>query len=471
MHQSRDWQAWLPPAGWTAEAFWEDPGDWHIISVDEEGLRPNDIAQDASVVLQDILRRTSGHRVLYFPAGDYWFRSPCSLSVGHVIIRGAGMDQTRFFQDTKAKAHLGFAGQIDETPIALVGEMPTRGATEFTVADAEQIQVGDFVKLFQENPNTEGSFGHLSTFCWSQILRVVEKDGNLLRVDMKLGLDYHKHQQPRLVKMQMVTHVGVEDFYIEKLQDNDDFTLFFYGVYNGFMRAIRSKYTSKAHFKVRESRRVIVRDCEAELSLDYGGNGHGYGVVFSDNATRCYAFNNTCGAMRHPFHIQRGANHCVYAYNFAYRGDVWARGKRPHDCRLHGGWVNNNLFEGNVAHVWMADQVNAVNGPYNTWFRNKTFFGRYEHGTHWSAVGNVFTTSGQGAPKDLNDFAGANMTAEGQVDWGALSETDTLPESLCFQKRPTFITSDWPVFGPGAGSRWGRDRVIPAQVRYQNRPV
>ena len=209
------------------------------------------------------------------------------------------------------------------------------------------------------------------------------------------------------------------------------------------MRRLRSRFTSKAHFKVRESRR---EDCKAELSHDYGGNGHGYGVVFSDNATRCYAFNNACGSLRHPFHIQRGANHCVYAYNRSWRGDVPERGKAPHDCRFHGGWTNNNLMEGNAAHVWMADSVNAVNGTHNVIFRNRGDFGKYENGSAWIVVGNEFTHRDQRGPDGAEDLSGANILWDGSVGPGAI-ETG-LPASLCFATQPDFLSGDWPVYGP-----------------------
>jgi len=91
------WHDWLPPAGWKCQPLWEDPGDWATIDVSAEGLRADDKSADASEALKGIVRRTSGNRVLYFPPGNYWFRTPCSLQTGGVVIRGAGAGETHFY--------------------------------------------------------------------------------------------------------------------------------------------------------------------------------------------------------------------------------------------------------------------------------------------------------------------------------------------------------------------------------------
>jgi len=71
--------------------------------------------------------------------------------------------------------------------------------------------------------------------------------------------------------------------------------------------------------------------------------------------------------------LQSGANGNVISYNYSLNPNQSdsppANGAG--DLVLHGNYPFANLFEGNICQNVMIDASHGINGPYNTFFRNR----------------------------------------------------------------------------------------------------
>ncbi len=447
----------LPPAGWKDDS-WTDPGGWETVDVTRAGLLPGSESVDATKVVRRIIEGGSGHRVLYFPEGDYWFKSDLVITESGIRLVGDGPARTRFFQDN---ARFTFRGsQPISTTLELV-EPPARGATSLISPDADRVEPGSFILPLAQFPFGGNAGGYLALTekqGVGQIVVVTRVDGQTIHFDDPLGLDYSGFPELRLDALTVSKDVGIENVWIEKLTNHDKSTTQFIGIENGIVRNVRSYFTSKEHVWVARSHRIFIEGSDFSHSHDYGEGGHGYGVQLVDNSTRCYIVNNKFGTLRHAVVIQEGANHNVIAYNHNDGSNLL----------LHGNYAHNNLFEGNVADSGLHfDRVHGTNGPFNTIFRNNAAMGqrgiipRLASGLPAIVVGNV-------ALKLVvaeDDFVGANRVAE-KIEWGAIPPGTVLPASLYREDRPDFLAkTPWPLFGPGVDEDWGAGKSIPAVDR------
>ena len=214
----------LPPAGWQ-DIQWVDPGGWQVLNVtlaDHVGedltILPNDASIDAAAGLKKIIESTMGRRVLYFPAGTYFFASKLFIKTGDLIIRGVGLDKTEFrFTAVGNDAGIEFTGpeQGDETAVS---DLPKRGDNTFSV-EGDVCDEGDFLLLFNKGSDDTPAgyvdwrpFAEDVFYTQCQIVRVLASEAQgqsqKLTVDMKLGLDFDNH--PRFRKLTMLQNVGVE---------------------------------------------------------------------------------------------------------------------------------------------------------------------------------------------------------------------------------------------------------------------
>lgn len=446
----------LPPGGWADDA-WTDPGGWEVVDVTEHGLTPNTPSINASAKVSQIVSNGSGYRILYFPEGDYWFSSNLTINKNGIRLKGAGADKTKFYQQN---ADFTFGSKsAANTIIRLDDPAPQRGATKLYSSDANTLQPGDFILPVAQFPwggQKDDYRAKMANLGIGQIVRVSSVSGNEVRFDDALGLDYRPWLKRRIRVLNMIKDVGIESVHIEKLSNDDKRTLFFTGVRNSFVRNCRLYYTSKQAIETKYSYRFFADSNNIQQSHDKGPGGHGYGIRYMDNSTRCYATNNKLQQLRHGIVMQTGANHCVIAYNHAQS-----------NLLLHGNYAHNNLFEGNDAAAGINfDSVHGPNGPYNFVYRNLSIhaskgIGKLSGADPNVVIGNVTDNF----DVESTDFVGANRVS-GNVQWGSLSSSSSLPASLYLASKPAFLgNASWAPFGPGTSGDWGLNNQIPAKLR------
>ena len=99
--------------------------------------------------------------------------------------------------------------------------------------------------------------------------------------------------------------------------------------------------------------------------------------------------------------LQAGANGNVFAYNYSTEPH-WEETVLPAnsagDITLHGNYVYMNLFEGNVVQNIVIDNSHGINGPYNTFYRNRAelwgIFMNSSAGNYQNFIGNQVTNTG-----------------------------------------------------------------------------
>ena len=157
--------------------------------------------------------------------------------------------------------------------------------------------------------------------------------------------------------------------------------------------------------------------------------------------------------------LQVGANGNVLAYNYS-RDPYWDEPPLPTnsagDAVLHGNYPYLNLFEGNIVQHIVVDNSHGINGPNNTFFRNRsqlygifmnTGAGATDSVTY---VGNEVT--GTGPFQGNYSLAGTGHFEYGNNVKGTITPTGTtsLPEkSLYLSSTPEFWSSNlpWPHIG------------------------
>ncbi len=140
------------------------------------------------------------------------------------------------------------------------------------------------------------------------------------------------------------------------------------------MRGVSSKLSNYAHVDVFRSSRITVENCAFREGHGYGAGGKAFGLLVDFASGDCFIHQNTFEHLRHSMILQAGANGNVLAYNHS-TDPFWSSFPFPAnsagDIVLHGNYPYMNLFEGNVVQNIVMDNSHNINGPYNTFFRNR----------------------------------------------------------------------------------------------------
>ncbi len=445
----------LPPAGWIVDE-WTDSGEWETVDVTKHGLRANDPTQDASPILEGIIGSASNYRILQFPAGDYFFQSDLTISRNGIRIRGAGVEQTRFYQQD---SRFTFQPPSLENRIIPLGPPPERGDSVLHSIEADQVSVGDYVLPLAQFPlggNRAEYKQRMAQEGRGQIVVVTGVEGDSIDVSEPMGLDYTPWPDPRLKVLRMLKDVGIENLFIQKLEQDKKDTLVFEQVANAYVRDIWSYYTHHKSILTKHCYRIFIEDNDISQGWEKQKGGHAYGIQINSNTTRAYVLNNKLEQLRHAITLQQGANHCVIAYNHT-RSNIL----------LHGNYANNNLFEGNVADAGINfDAVHGSNGPFNFVFRNVSDSDNRGIGVFRGesvvAMGNV----AENFLKIRDEDYYALNRMDGEIEPGPLDRDTELPPSLYYKSTPSYLNgANWPLYGPGAGDDWGFRRPNSASAR------
>jgi hypothetical protein len=469
----------IPPSGWT-NTSWGDPGGWTTINVTQNDLPANRSDIDAAQKIREIIAATSGRRILFFPAGTYYFKSNLVIRTGDLRLRGAGNTSTTFriSAASSANASITFEGNGEQTEVDVTNE-PIRTAQTANVPNGSVFDVGNTVEIY----NKGGSFA-AGQYNEAQIMTITGISGNTLTLDFKFGISFNSN--PKIRKLSMLQNVGFESFNVVRDNSTSSGTpnLGMNFVLNGYVKAVESAFCQGSHIAITGCRRVVVENNTCYDGFDFGGGGNGYGVLVNRNSTRVRITNNKLWNLRHHIILARGANHCVVSYNSTeseYR-NTGGGGTTVPDLDLHGFDPHNNLFEGNNGYTLASDSrsdanANSIIGRYNSFFRNRltnTYFiddastvgNRLPF--RFIVVGNCFRYQ-PGVITGTEHFIGNNYQIQGDVlRPGDLTSTSNVPTSLYFSGKPQFLSGKpWPVFGPGVGSggTYGKDNSVPAYDR------
>lgn len=320
--------------------------------------------------------------VIFFPAGTYLFHSPLSI-LDSTILRGESSSLTILKFD--------FSGAILDC-ITATGTLQSQryyftsdgmfDSTFISVSNNAGLEDGDYVRIFQNDTSLVISSWAYGTV--GQIARI-QTVGNATAVtfEHELRKNYTVADSSYLRKMIPVTGSGIECLYIERMDATTSQTsnISFTNAVNCWIKGVESNMTNFAHVTLRSSSNIYIHECYIHHAFAYGGSGQGYGINCETTSGECLIENNIFNNLRHSMLCQAGVNGNVFAYNYSVN-PYWTQSPFPTnsagDIVMHGNYAFANLFEGNIIQNIVIDNSHSINGPYNTFFRNRAeLFGLY----------------------------------------------------------------------------------------------
>jgi hypothetical protein len=416
---------------------------------DKTGALPCDASLQAAI---SAMNDTPG--VIYFPTGTYLFTQQVNMT-DSLVLRGNDRSNTKLiFNLSGPNDHmLQFKGTTGVPPYA-VTQPVTKDDTTLTLANAIGIQAGDWLHLY-------GNDVALTTSAWAfgtvgQIVQVKAVNGNIITIRQKMRRTYEPMFSPQLRPVTPLQGSGIECMYIKRKDANVNQTNninFDYAV-NCWVIGVESDTTDFCHVAMSNSAHLLVRGNYFHHAHAYGQSGQGYGVAAQYTTGDCVVENNIFEHLRHSMLVQAGANGNVFAYNYS-QDPYWDEPPLPAnsagDAVLHGNYPYMNLFEGNVVQHIVIDNSHGINGPHNTFFRNRAEgYGIFMNTTpatdSVTFVGNEITNTSGIAYGQFN-LQGTGHFQHGNNHKGTIKPTGTtvLPETrLHYSKKPGF----WYPTGP-----------------------
>lgn len=290
------------------------------------------------------------------------------------MIKGASATETRFIFDLTEAAHLITAHGNATTDSALVLFSIPKDSADLTVDAPVLFQEGDFIKIIADDDDVVTS--PWAMYSTGQICRITGIAGSHLTVQPALRRPISMQDNPRIVRLEPVQFAGLECLTIIRKDTTSQQTsnIFFNLAANCWVSGVHSENCNFSHVTVQQSTQVSVSGSYFHGAFDYGGGGKGYGVVLQFGAGSCLVENNIFRHLRHSMLLQAGANGNVFGYNYSML-PFWTGTNLPTiaagDMVLHGNYVYSNLFEGNIVQNIVIDNSHGINGPGNTFFRNR----------------------------------------------------------------------------------------------------
>lgn len=396
--------------------------------------------------------------VIYFPAGTYLFHASLSIS-DSTIIRGASSALSLLQFD--------FSGAISDC-INAIGVIQSQryyftsdgmfDSTALSVSSNAGLHDGDYVRIFQNDTSLV-----ISSWAYGTVGQIgrIKTVGNATSVTLEheLRKNYNVSDSAYLRVMTPVTGVGIECLTVERLDATISQTsnIIFTNAVNCWIKGVESNMANFAHVTLRSSSNIYIHECYFHHAFAYGGNGQGYGIDCETTSGECLIENNIFNNLRHSMLCQAGVNGNVFAYNYSVN-PYWTQPPFPTntagDIVLHGNYAFANLFEGNIIQNIVIDNSHDINGPYNTFFRNRAeLYGLYMNtgpaSNDQNFVGNEipnttvlmgnYTLAGTGHFQYGNNVKGTITPS------GTTSLTDT---SYYLTQKPMFFGANaWPCIG------------------------
>lgn len=395
--------------------------------------------------------------IIEFEEGTYIFDRTISIP-SYVTVRGKGAEATILrFVAPAAGDLISFRGKLDDDIAVL-----TRDAfrdEDFLIAMPEDVfKPGDLVRISMDDTGMVASDWANGTV--GQIVEISAVRQDTLFLAGQLRLDLPLQRQPMIRKIKPLRDAEIECLKIVR-GSNDAFqsnNISLEFATNCLISGVESDSANFAHIAISSSSHVEVRNCYMHDAYDYGEGGKGYGVLVQATSGDCLIENNIFRHLRHSMILQAGANGNVFGYNYSI-DPYWTGTTLPSnssgDLVLHGNYVFSNLFEGNIGRQIVIDDSHGINGPFNTFFRNRLetygiFMNNNPPSDSQNIVGNEVTSTvfAQG----LYLLFGKDHFLYGNNIRGSINPagTEGLPDTSYYvTSKPPFLAgvSQYPVIG------------------------
>lgn len=461
---------------WSTAGLYEDVyEDIQSVNISDFGGFPDDGLNDNQAFIDAMASFLGEPGKVLFSDGVYNFDTQVQLSSG-LILEGNGYELTTLSFNLDSEVDLiAVSGSIGTTE-SVVGNA-TKGNNYIVLdSDMHDFVSGDLLKLQMDGESF--MFSEWAYSSMAQIIHVESIVEDTLFIVSELRHDFASEFNPRVIKIEPVRDVVLKNFKIIREDETTQQTtnIRFTYAFNCNVRAIESESCNFSHLSVRSSTNIEVSGCYFHHAFNYGEGGQGYGTEVSAASGECLIENNIFEHLRHSILFQSGANGNVAAYNYSF-DPYWDQGIFPAasagDLVLHGNYTYCNLFEGNIAQNVVIDDSHDMNGPYNTFFRNRLekygIVMNFNPATDYcNIVGNEITNTG---------FLLGNYTLYGNdhFEYGnnhkgscePSGTTDLSEHSLYLENAPCYFYDEFQL--PGVGYPNTLEQYsIPAKDRYQD---
>lgn len=418
-----------------------------------------DNATDNSTALQNAIKSLNGSSgVIEIPAGNYVFKKSISIP-SNILIKGQGSDKTILNFNLNGSGDIfSIQGNVSNVSSPVLSGT-TKGSSTVKVSNTAGFAAGDYVLVKQTaNSLLASSWAYSSFF---QIVKISKIKGNEISFSNSLHLDFPASNNPVIQKINPVQQVGIESLKIKRNDASSGQTsnIFFNYAVNCWVKGVELENCNYAHITLQSSANTTISGNYLHDAFEYGSGGKGYGVVLQFGASDNFIFDNIAKHLRHSFLLQAAANGNVIAYNYSY-DPYWTEGWFPAasagDVVLHGNYPYANLFEGNIIQNLVIDNSHGINGPDNTFFRNRIeSYGIVMNGNsgdNMHFIANEIT--GSGLLKGLYNIEGGNHSEIANNIKGSLQSGNITESSLINKNYTSKIGS------PNAVGAWKNEACI-----------
>lgn len=333
---------------------------------DATGVSPNDLA------LQSALASLNGNAgIILFPAGIFLFNSTISLP-DSIVLRGGGSTATTLQFNLNGVGDLIRVAGSAQLTTGILLTNATKDSSFIELSNAASFSTGDYIRLYQQNNTLVFSSWAYNTV--GQILKVSSVTGNKVYFSSVLRKDYLLSDSCKIEKCTMRKSVGLECLKINRLDASVGQTtnIAFDFAVDCWVTGVESNNCNFGHLVFTKSTNCYVYGNYFHDAFAYGGGGQAYGVVLQYTSGECLIENNIFKHLRHSMLVQAGANGNVCAFNYSLDPN-WTSfpSNSAGDIVMHGNYVFMNLIEENICQNIVVDASHGINGPYNTFFRNR----------------------------------------------------------------------------------------------------
>lgn len=351
---------------------WSNTINIQDFGADSTGKVPCDSAFNQAL---NALSGKSGN--LIFAKGTYLFKNSILINRDSIRIKGVGYDSTilRFDLGGTYKNCIDVIGSVRYADTSSLSVSAARNSNTVSVQNASKFNIGDWVII---GMNDSAYF--YSTWAYGalvQILRINNIVGNNISFESPIRCNYPITQKPKITRLAPRNTIGIECLKLMRIDatSNQTSNINFDKVVNSWIDGIESDSCNFAHIALSRCSNIEIKNAYIHHAFAYGGGGQGYGIAIQDGTGECKIEGNIFVRLRHSILMQSGANGNVAAYNYS-KDPYWTEPFLPSnssgDLVLHGNYPYLNLFEGNINQNAVIDNSHGINGPFNTFFRNRS---------------------------------------------------------------------------------------------------
>lgn len=422
----------------------------NAIDITTYGAVGNGIAVNDTCITNAIAALNGKSGTVFFPTGNYLFTQTIYLP-DSVVLKGASADSTTLSFDLNGNNNLiSMEGSLS-LPVSSLASPASKDSSYIMLDDATNISVGSYLRIsFNDASLLYSTWAYGSV---GQVVRVKSITGNKIELYSPLRRSYALTDNPKVSIITPLVGCGIECLKIDRLDASVGQTTninFNYAAYC-WLRGVESSNCNFAHVALSTSTNVEITGCYLHHAHAYGDGGQGYGVAIQSTSGECLIENNIFNHLRHSLLLQSGANGNVCAYNYSmdpfWENLPFVPANSAGDIVMHGNYPYMNLIEGNIVQNMMVDNSHGLNGPYNTFFRNRAelygfIMSNASVGDNQNIVGNEIT--GTGALQGQYALAGNGHFAHGNNVKGTVQPTgtSTLTDTSYYKNgRPAFMSS------------------------------